>query len=93
MPRLIIFERRRWVDTSISRSFSIFDNDLQELSRTPKAFIETLKNFTSLCDDDKEALRDLYLANVRSLFALRILSKPTVSSTRYKNLLRLICNI
>ena len=35
----------------------------------------------------------IYFFNLRLLFALRLLSKPTVSSTIYKNLLRLLCNI
>ena len=51
----INLERRcRWIDTSISRSFSIFANDSQELPRTPIALTDTLTNFTSSCDDDKE---------------------------------------
>ena len=49
----IIFERRRrWIDTSTSRSFNIFVNDLQQLSKTPKALIETLTNFTSLYNNN-----------------------------------------
>ena len=89
-----IFERRcRWINTSISRSFTIYVNDPQELPKTHKALTGTLTNFSSLCDDDdKEATRDLYLVNLRSLCALRLLSKPHVSSTRYKNYLRLFCN-
>ena len=94
MAIFIIFQRRRrWIDTSISRSFNIFINDSQDLSKTPKALIDTLINLTSSYDDDSEATRGRYLFNLRSLFALRLLSKPTVSSTIYKNLLRLLCNI
>ena len=94
MAIFIISERRRcWIDTSISRSFNIFVSNSQDLSKTPKALIDTLINFTSLYDDDKEATRGIYLFNLCSLFALRLLSKPTVSSTIYKNLLRLLCTI
>ena len=94
MAMFITFERRRrWIGTSISRSFNIFVNDSQELSKTPKALIDTLINLTSSYDDDSEATRGRYLFNLRSLFALRLLSKPTVSSTIYKNFLRLLCNI
>ena len=90
----IIFEIRRcWIDTSTSRSLNIFVNNSQELSKTPKALIDTLINLTSLYDDIKVATRGMYLFNLRSLFALRLLSKPTVSSTIYKNSLRLLCNI
>ena len=94
MAIFINFERRRrWIGTSISRSFNIFVNDSQDLSKTPKALIDTLINLTTLYDDDSEATRGRYLFNLRSLFALRLLSKPTVSSTLYKNLLHLLCNI
>ena len=94
MAIFIIFEiRQRWSDTSTARSFNIFVNDSQDLSKTPKALIDTLINFTSLYDDDKEATRGIYLFNLCTLFALRLLSKPTVSSTIYKILLRLLCNI
>ena len=58
MAMFIIFERRpRWIDTSISKSFNIFVNDSQDLSKTPKALIDTLINLTSLYDDDNEATR------------------------------------
>ena len=87
---IIVERRRRWIDTSISRSFNIFVNDSQDLSKTPKALIDTLINLTSFYDDDNEATRGIYLCNLHSLFALRLLSKPIVSSTIYKNLL---CNI
>ena len=86
MAMFITFERRRrWIGTSISRSFNIFVNDSQDLSKTPKALIDTLINLTSSYDDDSEATRGRYLFNLRSLFALRLLSKPTVSSTIYNN--------
>ena len=48
-------------DAYTSRSFNIFVNDSQDLSKTPKGLIDTLINFTSLYDDDKEATRGMYL--------------------------------
>ena len=74
MAIFITFERRRrWIGTSISRSFNIFVNDSQDLSKTPKALIDTLINLTSSYDDDSEATRGRYLFNLRSLFIIIII--------------------
>ena len=90
----IIFEIKRLRSFSAkSRSSNISINESQELSRTPSALIDTLTNFTSRYEEDKEWTRGLYLFNFRSLFVLRLLSKPTVSSRIYMALVCLLCKI